>query len=105
MPATNYYAAIYTAPTLEALEAALDRLGNEWYEEVGGDYRNVPTWGPRTEAVMAAANASCETGDIVSWDTTSADPAEHRYLRRRGGRQQAWLVWTHEDVLAYAEVL
>ena len=28
-------------------------------------------------------SASCAEGDIVSWDTTAADPSDHLYLRRR----------------------
>lgn len=67
----------------ENIEDLLDQLNDEWYELVDGCYAgNVPTWGPETESVSEQISSSCAEGDIVSWDTRDADPANHMYLRR-----------------------
>lgn len=69
--------------TAASLEELLPLLNDQWYDSVEGCYGSVPTWGEETERVQARINSSGEDGDIVSWDTRSADPTEHRYILRR----------------------
>lgn len=74
--------AAVTAPTLGALCAAMP----DAYEPLEGVYTSLPTWGEEDAEVKRRIAASCDSGDIVSWDTR-AEP--HRYLVRRtdAGRQ------------------
>ncbi len=67
----------------ESLNELRRLLHDEWYDSVEGCYGSVPTWGEETERVQARINSSCEDGGIVSWDTRSAVPTEHRYIFRR----------------------
>jgi hypothetical protein len=62
--------------------ALVSRLDDAWYDECEGSYGHVPTWGPETDTVRSLIGSSCAEGDLVSWDTRSADPVEHLYLRR-----------------------
>ena len=64
------------------LDALLEMLNDDWYNSVEGSYLNVPNWGPETEQINDQINSSCGEGDIVSWDTTDPNTAQHRYLRR-----------------------
>jgi hypothetical protein len=100
------YPAIYTAPTLDALETALERDGEAWYTaelegvQYRGNYDGIPTFGARTAVVESLVNASGNEGDILSWDTTSDDPAAHRYLMRETShRGTRFLVYTHAEIL------
>lgn len=71
----------------ESLDKLLDCLSDEWYQSSDGDYSKLPTWGPQTDRVAMLIAAGGPEGDLLSWDTRSPDPAEHRFLRRhlRGG--------------------
>ena len=94
-----------TARTIHALCAKLD---DAWYDAVEGCYvENVPTWGPETEAVKSLIGRSCGDGDIVSWDTRSANQDEHLYLMRRWNPahqsfqpENDFEVRTHADLIA-----
>ncbi len=67
----------------EDISELLPQLDDAWYDSIEGVYAgNVPTWGPRTEMVETLIGSSCADGDIVSWDTRDADPANHLFLRR-----------------------
>ncbi len=78
-----------------------DALTHEWYEASDGDYYGVPSWGQRTAYVQELIYASCPECDIASWDTTSADVADHRYLMRVSDSGRHYFrLYSHADAIA-----
>ena len=92
---------------IETIHRLLVITSDDWYEAIEGTYTSLPTWGPRTPEVDSRIAASCADGDIVSWDTTAADVADHLYLMRRwtpaADTQQEFRIERHADAFRNPE--